>query len=46
LEALQTGAAQKTIQTKAGDKIAYDEYYDWKTKPNIDRIDSLLAKHP
>jgi hypothetical protein len=45
MDALRSGAERKTIQTKVGDKIAYDEYYGWKAKPTIDRIDALLAKH-
>ena len=45
MDALRSGAERKIIRTKAGDKIAYDEYYGWKAKPIIDRIDALLAKH-
>jgi hypothetical protein len=45
MDALRRGAERKTIQTKAGDKIAYDEYYGWKAKPTIDLIDALLAKY-
>ena len=45
MDALRSGAERKTIQTRAGDKIAYDEYHGWKAKSTIDRIDALLAKH-
>jgi hypothetical protein len=45
MNALRSGAQRKTIQTKTGDRITYDEYYGWKAKPIIDRIDALLAEH-
>jgi methylase of polypeptide subunit release factors len=45
MDALRSGAERKAIQTRTGDKIAYDEYYGWKAKSTIDRIDQLLGKH-
>lgn len=33
------------IKTKEGDLIEYDEYYARKSKPIIDEIDRVLAKH-
>jgi hypothetical protein len=45
MDALRGSAERKIIQTKAGGKIAYDEYYGWKAKATIDEIDALLAKH-
>ena len=42
---LREGAERKVIQTKDGYKIAYDEYFGWKSKDTIDKIDCLLAKH-
>jgi hypothetical protein len=45
MDALRSGAERKIIQTKTGDKIAYDEYYGWKAKATIDEIDALLATH-
>ena len=35
----------KTITTKDGDKICYAEYVGSKSKPIIDEIDRVLAKH-
>ena len=45
MEDLQTGAEEKTINTRDGDVITYGEYYASKSKPIIDEIDVLLAKH-
>ncbi|RMD59497.1 hypothetical protein D6833_11350 [Candidatus Parcubacteria bacterium] len=45
MELLRRGVERKLIHTRAGDKIAYDEYYGWQAKPSIDQIDVLLAKH-
>ena len=45
MDALRSSAERKKIQTKAGDTIAYDEYYGWKAKPIMDRIDAELARH-
>ena len=42
---LRTNAERKTITTKDGDKIAYDEFFVSKSKPIIDEIDCVLAKH-
>jgi hypothetical protein len=45
MEALQSTAERKTIRTRDGYRIAYDEYYGWKSKAVIDQIDYLLGKH-
>src|SRR5579883_1820594 len=45
MEALQSTAERKTIQTRDGYRITYDEYYGWKAKTVIDEIDRLLGKH-
>jgi hypothetical protein len=45
MDDLRGGAERKTIETRAGDRIAYDEYYGWKAKPIIDEVDRVLAKH-
>jgi hypothetical protein len=45
MEALQGTAERKTIQTRDGYRIAYDEYYGWKAKAIIDQIDRVLGKH-
>ena len=42
---LRGNAERKTINTKAGDKIAYDEFYAGRSKSIIDEIDRVLAKH-
>jgi hypothetical protein len=42
---LTEGAERKIIQTKDGYEIAYDEYFAWKSKDTIDKIDCLLTKH-
>ena len=45
MEDLHREAARKTINTKAGDSIAYDEFAVGKSKPIIDEIDRVLAQH-
>jgi len=45
MEDLRAGAEEKTINTRDGDAITYAEYYASKSKPIIDEIDLLLAKH-
>jgi hypothetical protein len=45
MKALRAGAERKTIQTRDGHSIAYDEYYGRKAKETIDGIDRLLGKH-
>ena len=45
MQDLKAHAAKKVITTKDGDKIAYDEFFVSKSKPIIDEIDSVLAKH-
>lgn len=42
---LQSNASRKTISTRDGDVIEYDEYYGGRSKPIIDAIDTLLAAH-
>lgn len=41
---LRENAERKTIETKAGDTISYDEYFAAKAKPIIDKIDSAIAQ--
>ena len=45
MKSLRENAERKTINTKDGDKITYDEFYGWKSKPIMDEIDRALAKH-
>jgi hypothetical protein len=35
----------KTIQTRDGYRILYDEYFGWKAKGAIDQIDRVLGQH-
>lgn len=42
---LERNADRKTINTKSGDKIAYDEFRVGESKPIIDRIDHVLARY-
>jgi len=42
---LKANAERKTIRTRDGAEIAYDEYYGGKSKPIIDEIDRILAHH-
>jgi hypothetical protein len=42
---LKANAERKTIRTRDGAEIAYDEYYGGKSKPTIDEIDRVLAQH-
>lgn len=42
---LTTNAVRKTIETREGSTIRYAEFYALKSKPIIDQIDALLAKH-
>lgn len=42
---LREKAERKTIKTKDGDKITYDEYYGGESKVIIDEIDRVLAAH-
>jgi hypothetical protein len=42
---LKRNSEQKTINTKDGDAITYAEFYGAKSKPIIDEIDRVLAKH-
>jgi len=44
MTALKAGAERKTIETKDGQRISYDEYFGRKAKATIDDIDCLLAK--
>jgi hypothetical protein len=41
---LQETSAEKTITTKAG-QIRYQEFYPAESKPILDEIDSVLARH-
>ena len=45
MKGLQEKADIKTIQTKDGDEISYAEFYGGKSKPIIDEIDRVLARH-
>ena len=38
-------SGRKTADYKAKGKVEYDEYYPRKSKPIIDQIDRVLAKH-
>jgi len=42
---LHANVERMTISTKGGDKIVYDEFFAWKSKPIIDEIDRILAKY-
>ena len=42
---LREKAERKTINTKDGDKITYDEFYGGRSKAMMDEIDRVLAKH-
>jgi hypothetical protein len=42
---LKANAERKTIRTKDGKEISYDNYYGSKSKPIIDEIDRILAQH-
>ena len=45
VRSLDNYAAHKSIVTKAGDRISYDEFDVAKSKPIIDEIDRVLAAH-
>jgi hypothetical protein len=45
METLLNTAERKTIQTRDGYRITYDEFFGWKAKAVIDQIDRLLGKH-
>ncbi len=42
---LTANAETKTISTSDGHKITYAEFYGAKSKPIIDEIDRVLARH-
>ena len=42
---LRANAVEKTIRTKDGNLISYAEFYVSKSKPIIDEIDRVLARH-
>jgi hypothetical protein len=44
-ESLSAGSVPKRIRTKQGETIEYDEYDVGLSKPIIDEIDQLLARH-
>ena len=43
LDEITDNAEIKQINTKTGDKISYAEFFGWKSKGLIDRIDARLA---
>ncbi len=45
MEDLKANAENKTIKTKDGDLIEYEEFSASQSKPIIDEIDRVLAKH-
>ena len=45
LEDYERNAYRKTTFYKTSGKVVYDEYYPSKSKPIIDEIDKVLAKH-
>ncbi len=45
MRSLEQHAEKKTINTKDGDKIAYDEFRAGESKPILDEIDAVLAEH-
>jgi len=42
---LRANSGRETINTRDGDEITYEEFYGWKSKPIIDEIDRVLARH-
>jgi hypothetical protein len=42
---LRKNADRKTITTRDGDEVAYDEFNVSESKPIIDKIDAVLAQH-
>ena len=42
---LRANGTRETIRTSDGNEITYEEFYGWKSKPIIDEIDCVLAKH-
>ena len=45
MRSLEKHSEQKTIKTKDGDLITYDEFSAGNSKLLIDEIDTILAKH-
>lgn len=45
LRDLERNAEKKTINTKDGDRIAYDEFRVGESKLILDEIDTVLARH-
>ena len=45
MDDLKRNATNKTIETKDGDKITYAEFSAGASKPTIDKIDAVLARH-
>lgn len=45
MEDLRRNCERKLIQTRNNDLIAYDEFFASRSKPIIDKIDRILAKH-
>ena len=42
---LKKNSSKKMINTKAGDKIEYAEFFASESKTTLDEVDSVLAKH-
>ena len=42
---LHDKSQSKTIDTKIGDSITYEEFFAGGSKPIIDQIDHILAEH-
>ena len=45
MRSLKRNAEKKTIDTKTGDKISYDEFRVGESKPIIDEIDHVLSEY-
>ena len=45
MDELEQQSEHKTINTSSGDKITYAEFYAAQSKPIIDEIDWVLARH-
>jgi len=45
MDDLREHSTRETIRTFDGNEITYEEFYGWQSKPIIDRIDQVLAKH-
>ena len=45
MRSLKRNAERKTIETKTGDKISYDEFRVGESKPIINEIDHVLSEY-